>query len=272
MKKILFFAGLMAAAVACSEAEMPLYDKQGQAINFWAPPKPGVVITYPDALQASVETYDAGSLELGLMAFAPPADIAFEVGVEIMGLPSAVEMPVKLMADAELSDSRIGFAPGEYKMAAGDGTALLTVAVDASALPAGQTGDLVLTFDYGNMAFTPGVIQRTNYTVTIAKKAGTPMPTTASAFTMAWGPIASYWFLYGGGYGAETTPSLAKLQFMAAVLKTANFTEAVLPSYPTAATAAKLNSALAEYKALNEADPANYPPLYADGTTWIAFP
>lgn len=269
MKKILFFVVLAMGFGACRKAEIPLYDEQVQAINFWAPPVPGVIVTYPDALELSYTAYDPGSTELKLLAFAP--DFPVKAGVEIMGVAQATDRAVRLKVNEEFSDERIEVLLGDYRIAAGEGTALLPLVFDVTGLPVGEQGNIALEFDYDAMDFAPGAVQRKSYTIEFTKKAGTPMPNDPAGFGFPFFlPPEMAWDGDFYGYGAY---SLIKLQFIAAV--TGKITlydfETLVPSWQ-GGSPAPFATALEEYKALNAEDPVNYPPLYHSDETWISFP
>ncbi len=270
MKKILFFVALAISFGACKDAGIPLYEQQEQAINFWVPPTPGLIAVYPDALKTEYAAYDPGSVELKMLAFAPAADVNFEIGVEIMGFAPLTDMPVRLKVDEELSDERIVATFADYRIAAGEGTAVLPVDVDMAGLPGGEKGNLVLVFDYDNMDFVTGVIQRKIYTIEFTKKAGTPMPTDPIGFGTNPMMVETFWNMDFDVYGAY---SLVKLQFIAAVLGTTSLFDysALIPGW-MGGSPARFAAALEEYKALNAEDPVNYPPLYQSGETWISFP
>ena len=284
MKKILFFVALAISFGACKEAEIPLYDKPEQAINFWVPPTPGAITKYPDALNVRY-TFDFGSAEYflsqGLLAFStrPQTVIPAEAGVEIMGFVPVADHDVKLTVVAEESADELDatFVDG-YKIAAGEATASFPFSVKMTGVPMGQSRKMVVTFDYSAMDMMPGVVQRQKFTVECASVTeSTPrVPTSVNDFNFASFILTQMWdWDYGMVYGAI---SLNKFKFMSVILGTTDLannlpgTFAPINGLTSTAAADMFNEKLAEYKALNAEDPVNYPPLYQSGETWISFP
>ncbi len=279
MKKLSILCAALLGLGACSEAEVQVYDSPDTGINFWVESQSGALSVYPDALETQrFESYDPGSLELGMLAFAPVAvPPVMEVGVEVMGFAPAEDRRVTLRVDEELSAEGLdAIFPESYKLAANEATAVFPIVVDMSGMEPGQTGELVVVFDYGETDFVPGVVQRDHVLATCTRRSGTPIPNDAVALLADLGIFgpgmeSMIWdmFGYGSYYGAY---SVTKLRFCAVALNTLNLSVALPVMGSQTALVARLKASLEEYKAMSEADPVMYPPLYQTGETWISFP
>lgn len=267
MKKIFLFAALLALA-GCQKAELPEYSIEQGGINFYAEPAfLGDIISYPDDLTVSFEGYAAGSLELGLKAFAaaPPATNV-DLMVEIMGRVQSAGRKVALRVD-KVGDMLDVALSDDYVVPGGEGRATFGFAVTDKGLAPGQTAQVVLGFDTADGDFIAGVDNRQTYTLNY-KAAGTALPSDEYAYSEM---AMAYWdWGFYPGYGAR---SLTKVKFIAVAMNTINFdVSSAMNILDDAATLTTCKAKLAEYKALSEADPATYPPLYQSGTTWISFP
>ncbi len=148
--------------------------------------------------------------------------------------------------------------------------------MDVNSLTSGQTARVVLKFDYDNMEFRRGLIQRDSVTIVCSNIPNGTMriPTATNGFGLS---EMNLMFWEWGMDLATTYGAIGvnKMLFMCVVLNTTSLGS--LNPFNTdqcAANSALLKEALAEYKTLNAADPVKYPPIYEgeNSETWISFP
>ena len=265
---MLILVGCFVANNSCSEADLPAYGIQEQAINFWvAPTRSNPNPVYPRDLN---DSYDFGLfanfLARGYEAFSDFHTL--QLSVQTQGYPITDDRKVFFLADSiKLGTGLNTIFDDEYVFKSGETTAVF--AYSAKAIPTGRTTTVVFTFDYSKTEFLKGVIERQYYTLACTNTTGQlgGIPANIAGFN----PSALWNNFYFSAFGAQ---SYTKFKFLSLIYGKSDFS-----ALPLAGTAAavdlvnQLNTALAEYKDLNAQNPVKYPPLYYESTsTWISFP
>ena len=252
---------------SCSEAELPVYNVNEQAINFWAEPtliNPNPA--YPGDLK---ENYDFGSfanfLKRGYTAF---TDVhTLDMPVQIQGYPITDDRKIFFIADSVQSGDGLDITFSNYYVMQ-NGNVTAKFPYGAKAIPPDEITTIVFTFDYEKSEFLPGVKERQYYTLTCTNSTGRSagIPANIAGFNPS-----QFWDIYALAYGIQ---GYTKFKFLALVFRRADFSGLPYPDTTAGMELVdRLNTSLIEYKELNAQFPEVYPPLYNDGTqTWISFP